>query len=231
MLVGMFEGFSDDSKVAIYAAHAESRRLGSPATGPEHLLLGIVTTAPGPATIFAGTGVTPAEVERLIAIVGPALPERPDRWSANGTRVLEMALRERLALEDRLTEVEHVALAVTNEEAEDSAQIVRQLGSSLTELRIGLLSRLGHAGTEPAPAWPGSVADRRESANYAVGLPTPEEVAVAGFAPDADAEVIDVSYTQPDHAVVQVGFPGNAPSYYLNIFQHHDGWRTERPAG
>ena len=68
----------------VYPAYVESRRLGAPAAGSEHLLLGIVTTAPGPATIFAGTRVTPAEVERLIAIVGPALPERPVRWSQVG---------------------------------------------------------------------------------------------------------------------------------------------------
>jgi len=152
----MFEGFSDSAKVAIYAAHAESRRLGAPAAGSEHLLLGIVTTAPGrPATVFAGTRVTPAEIEPLIAIVGPALPERsPIRWSRSGARVLEMALRERLALGDRLTEVEHVALAVTNVDAEGSFQIMRQLGSSLAELRTGLLRSLGHAGTDLGPAWP-----------------------------------------------------------------------------
>ena len=53
---------------------------------------------------------------------------------------------------------------------------------------------------------------------------------VAAFARDAHAEVINVIYTQPDQAVVQVGFPGNGPYYWLNIFRHHDGgWRTERP--
>lgn len=155
MLAGVFEGFSDDAKGAIYAAHAESRCLGGSATGAEHLLLGIVTTAPGPATIFAEAGATPAEVERLIAIVGPALPERsPIRWSRSDSRVLEMALRERLALGDRLTGVEHVALAVTNENAEESFHVM-QLGSSLTELRAGILRSLGHVGAEPAPAWPG----------------------------------------------------------------------------
>ena len=156
MLMRMFEGFSDNAKVAIYAAYVESRRLGAPAAGSEHLLLGIVTTAPGPATIFAGSRVTRAEVERLIAIVGPALPERPVRWSwsRSGARVLEGALRERLALGDRLIEVEHVALAVTNVDAEGSFQIMRQLGSSPAELRTGLLRSLGHVGTEPAPAWP-----------------------------------------------------------------------------
>ncbi len=95
--------------------------------------------------------------------------------------------------------------------------------------RAGLLRSLG-AGTELAPPWPGSVADRRESAKYAVGLATPEEVAVAGFAPDAHAEVIDVSYGSPNHAVVQVGFPDKSAYYWLNIFRHRDGgWRTERP--
>jgi hypothetical protein len=138
--------------------------------------------------------------------------------------------RERLALGDRLTEVEHVALAVTSVDAEGSFQIMQQLPSSPAELRTGLLRSLGHAGTELAPAWPGSVTDRRESTNNAVGRPTPEEVAVAALAPDAHAEVINVSYAQPNHAVVQVGFHGNGPCYWLNIFRHHDGgWRTERP--
>ncbi len=30
MLMRMFEGFSDNAKVAIYAAYVESRRLGAP---------------------------------------------------------------------------------------------------------------------------------------------------------------------------------------------------------
>jgi hypothetical protein len=39
-----------------------------------------------------------------------------------------------------------------------------------------------------------------------------------------------VGYTQPDHAVVQIGFPGKGAYYWLNIFRHHDGsWRGERP--
>jgi hypothetical protein len=80
MLAGAFWGLSDDAKGAICAAYAKSRRLGCRPSPARRLLLGIVTTALGPARLFAGIGETPAEVERLVTIVEPAVPERPDRW-------------------------------------------------------------------------------------------------------------------------------------------------------
>jgi hypothetical protein len=63
------------------------------------------------------------------------------------------------------------------------------------------------------------------------GAATPEEVALSGFAAEAEAHVVDVRYEQPDHAVVQIGFPDEAASYWMNVFRHGDGWRQDMPTG
>jgi hypothetical protein len=60
---------------------------------------------------------------------------------------------------------------------------------------------------------------------------TPEEVVLSGFAAEAGAYVVDVRYEQPDHAVVQVGFPDKTACYWMNVFRYNDGWRLDMPAG
>ena len=226
----MFEGFSDAAKAAIKAAQTQSRWLGALATGPEHLLLGVLTTSPGVASVFADLGVTAAHLEGFVADAEPVpLKQRPDGFTPTRRRVLEMSLRERLALGDPVIEVEHLALALTNEGCEEIAGMVRSLGTSPAELRVGLLARLGHTGSEPTPAWPGSTPSTSDSGSR--GCSTPSEVALRGFAPEALAYIVDVRYEQDDHAVVQVGFPGKAAYYYLNIYQHEDDWRLEIPEG
>ena len=230
MLIGVFEGFSDAAKAAIEAARMWSHRLGVSATRPEHLLLGVLTTSPGVATAFADFGITAAHLERLVADAQPVpLKRRSDRFTPTSTRVLEMSLRERLALGDPVIEVEHLALALTNEGCKEIAGMVRSLGTSRAELRVGLLARLGHTGSEPTSAWPGSTPSASDSGPR--GCSAPNEVALRGFAPDAQAHIVNVRYQQADHAVVQVGFPGKAAYYYLSIFRHQDGWRLEIPEG
>jgi ATP-dependent Clp protease ATP-binding subunit ClpC len=231
MLMSVFEGFSDAAKVAIEAAHRHSHRLGAVATGPEHLLLGVLTTTSGVAVFFAELGVTPGRVESFIFGIAEAVPvkERGDQWSPAARRALEMSLRERLALEDFVIDVEHLALALINENCDETARIMRELPASPPDLRRGLLVRLGHRGTEPAPDWPGRARSSLESNSGACA--TPDEVALRGFAPKDQAHIVNLRYEQADHAIVQVGFPGGGPCYILNIYLHDDGWRLERPDG
>ena len=70
-----------------------------------------------------------------------------------------------------------------------------------------------------------------EGFGEAGGCSTPNEVALRGFAPEGQARIVDVRYKEPDHAIVQVGFPGKKAYYYLNIFRLDDGWRLEMPDG
>ena len=59
---------------------------------------------------------------------------------------------------------------------------------------------------------------------------TPEQVALAGFSPDAHAEVVGVQYGSDDVATVEVGFPGQGPHYYLQIHRWGENdWRHEKP--
>jgi Clp amino terminal domain, pathogenicity island component len=60
---------------------------------------------------------------------------------------------------------------------------------------------------------------------------TPEEAALGAFAPEEGAQVVGVRYDQPDHAVVQIGFPGKSAFYFVGLFLHEDGWSMEAPAG
>lgn len=175
MLMSVFEGLSDAAKTAIEAAHTQARRLGAPATGPEHLLLGVLTTSPGVATVFADLGVTAAHLERPVAAGAEAVPltQRPDRFTPAGRRTLEMSLRERLALGDP-----------------DIGAY--EWGSGLLHSERGCAARL-------RPRSPGPHRRRR--------------------------------HEQADHAVVQVGFPGQDAYYYLNVFRHEDGWRLQIPEG
>jgi len=230
MLMSVFEGFSDAAKAAIKASHMQSCRLGAPATGPEHLLLGVLTTSPSTATVFADLCVTAAHLERSVAASEAILlNERPDRFTLATKQALEMSLRERLALGDPVVEVEHLALAIINEGCDEIAGMVRNLGTSPAELRAGLLARLGHTGTEPTPEWPDATRATPESEPR--GSSTPDEVALRGFPPEHHAYIVDVRYKHPDHAVVQVGFPGKEAFYWLNIFLHDGGWRLEIPDG
>ncbi len=59
---------------------------------------------------------------------------------------------------------------------------------------------------------------------------SPEEVALAGFSPDAYAEIVGVKYGSDDVATVEVGFLGNGPHYFLQIHRWGEGdWRHEKP--
>jgi hypothetical protein len=59
--------------------------------------------------------------------------------------------------------------------------------------------------------------------------PTPEELALEGFSPDAHAEVVGVYYGSDDVVSVEVGFPGNGPHIFRQIHRWgEDDWRHEK---
>ncbi len=226
----MFEGFSDAAKAAIYAAHEESHRLGASETGAGHLLLGILMTSPRTAGLLDGQGVTVEAVELALCgdrEVAPA-GRRTDRWSASALNALEMSLRERLALGDPAIEVEHLTLAVVNENCSESARILADLGASPEVIRIRVLAFVRRP-RQPSPVWVGEGGPSSGPA-AAAGCATPSEATLRGFAPDAQAHIVDVAYPEPDHAVVQVGFRQGQPFYFLNFYRHEDGWSLERRA-
>ena len=231
MLVSVFEGFSDEAKAAIFAAHSAARRLGARDTGSEHLLLGIVTTDSPTAAVLAELGLTAANVEGVIIERPgpPAADQHLDRWTPACLPVFATCLANRLALGDALIGVGYLAVAIADERYGEAAPILADLlGTSIPDVRATFLSHLGYPSwNEPDPTRPPS----RPDGFKAGGLADPKEVALQGFAPEAHAYIAETRYKEPDHAVVKVGFPEQNAFYFLHIFRHDDGWRTEIPKG
>jgi ATP-dependent Clp protease ATP-binding subunit ClpA len=68
----MFERFTARAREVVSAARDEATRLGHQYVGTEHLLLGLLTSSPGPAApVLADAGLHPEDVRReVIRLVG-----------------------------------------------------------------------------------------------------------------------------------------------------------------
>jgi hypothetical protein len=226
MLVGVFEGFNEEARAAIYAAQAGSRRLGASAAGSEHLLLGVMAVDSVASRTLGSLGVGGAsEVERAVARrAGTSIAEDASvRWTRTCLPIFETCLRNRIDHGGGPIGVEYLAMALTYERYGDAAGILADLsGLELADMRAGLMQGLGIGSwNEPSTSLVGGP-------HLAEGCTTPEEVALRGFRPEDGAYVVGARYEEPDHAVVQVGFPGKAAFYWLNIYRQKDGWRLER---
>ena len=130
----MFESFDDHARKVVVNAQEEARLLNHNYIGTEHLLLGLIvvddTTA---ARILASLNVTyEASRERVIEIVGlGALPCPISHlpFTPRGKKVLELSLREALALEDRYINTGHILLGLLlQDEASVAIKVFKNLG-------------------------------------------------------------------------------------------------------
>jgi len=228
MLVGVFEGFNEEARAAIYAAQAGSHRLGASAAGSEHLLLGVMAVDSVASRTLGSLGVGASEVERAVARrAGTSIVEDASvRWTQTCLPIFETCLCNRIDHGGGPIGVEYLTIALTCPRYGDAARILADLsGLELAALRAGLMHGLGIG------SWNEPSSSLADTPDLAGGCATPEEVALRGFGPDDGAYVVGVRYEQPVHAVVQVGFPGKGPCYGLNIYRHNDGWRLEIPEG
>jgi len=225
MLVGVFEGFNEEARAAIYGAQAGSRRLGAPAAGSEHLLLGVMAVDSLASRALGSMGVVASEVERAVARrARKSIAEDASvRWTRTCLPIFETCLRNRIDHGGGPIGVEYLTIALTYERYGDAAGILADLsGLELADMRAGLMQGLGIGSwNEPSSSLAGGP-------DLGEGCTTPEEVALRGFRPEDGAYVVGARYEEPDHAVVQVGFPGKAAFYWLNIYRHNDAWRLER---
>ncbi len=123
----MFNRFSAAARTAVTAAVEQAQRRGDRHVGTEHLLLGLLTTAPTSFTEAFGADATAAQsaldamdLEALsaVGITGPvAVGEAPRGvgqvpFSAGAKDVLRRTLAEAVRRHDRRLEPVHVALAL-----------------------------------------------------------------------------------------------------------------------
>jgi ATP-dependent Clp protease ATP-binding subunit ClpC len=137
----MFESFNADARRVVVLAAREAHRLNHHYIGTEHLLLGLTlgddTTA---ARELTSRGITyEACREQVLEIIGlgqesRSLEQLP--FTPRGKKVLELSLREALALEDRYINTGHILLGLLRQdEGSVAIHVLKNLGISIDGIR------------------------------------------------------------------------------------------------
>ena len=145
----MFERFSDDARQAVAFASDEARELGHGRIGTEHLLLGLLRgedTTAGETLAALGIRIDAVRAEVVTRVAGreaphtgPAAAQPP--FTPRAKKVLELSLREALALGRNEIDTEHVLLGLARENAGIASRILDDLGAGAERIRAETLAR------------------------------------------------------------------------------------------
>ena len=144
---GMFQRFTDRARRVVVLAEEEARLLRHNAVGPEHLLLGLLHEGEGVAArALESLGVTREavrqQVEQIIG-AGQQAPGGHVLFAPRAKKVLELSLREAMALGHNYVGTEHILLAMLREGDSVAAQALTGLGIGHAQVRervLGLLA-------------------------------------------------------------------------------------------
>jgi ATP-dependent Clp protease ATP-binding subunit ClpC len=151
----MFERFTERARQAVVLAQDEARLLRHNSIGTEHLLLGLLGDRDAVAAqVLANLGVTSEGVRAQVARTvgqGRKAPEGPIPFASRSKKVLELSLREALALGHNSIGTEHILLGLVQVTDGLGAGILLDLGIDAEKIHDGLarvLPRIGgRAGT------------------------------------------------------------------------------------
>ncbi len=149
----MFERFTDRARKVMALANQEAQRFNHEYIGTEHILLGLVKEGSGVgANVLKALSVdlrkVRLEVEKLVK-QGPEmvtmgkLPQTP-----RAKKVIEYAIEEARNLNHNYVGTEHLLLGLLREHDGVAAQVLRNLGLKLEEVREEVLNLLGASGEE-----------------------------------------------------------------------------------
>jgi ATP-dependent Clp protease ATP-binding subunit ClpA len=133
---------TSEARRAIQYAREEAKRLGQPAVGTEHILLGILRCEQSHAVKALGTlGVTLERTRACLQTTMPGVPltdegeVRDDGVSAHGRRILEGSLREALKRGEGYIGVEHLLLALLADSRNGAVQTLEELRTTPAQIR------------------------------------------------------------------------------------------------
>ena len=145
----MYEHFTDRARKVMQLANQEAQRLNHEYIGTEHILLGLVMEGSGVgATVLRNLGIdlrkVRREVERLVracpdAIKIGKLPQTP-----RAKKAVEYAIEEARGLNHNYVGSEHLLQGLLREAEGVGAQVLLNLGLSLTGVREEVVNLLGH---------------------------------------------------------------------------------------
>jgi transposase-like protein len=145
-----------EAKLSIQFARQEAKRLGQPAIGTEHILLGILRCEQSHAVRALGAlGVTYRAVSDCLCTTMPGLPSdepRGERVSEQARRILDGSLREALKHGDEYVGVEHLLLALLADTRNGAVQTLESLHATPTRIRAELEREWPEIPAPPSPA-------------------------------------------------------------------------------
>jgi ATP-dependent Clp protease ATP-binding subunit ClpA len=162
----MFERFTQPSRRVVVLAQEEARLLDHNYIGTEHILLGLIHEGEGVAArAIASLGLTLAMARFQVTDMigrGQQTPSGHIPFTPRAKTVLELSLREALALKDDYIGTEHILLGLIREADGVGAQILNRIAPLLVvreavlELALAEASEAseGEQGRRVAVEWP-----------------------------------------------------------------------------
>jgi ATP-dependent Clp protease ATP-binding subunit ClpC len=152
----VFERFTERARQVVVLAQDEARSFKHNYIGTEHVLLGLLREEEGiAARTLASMGMTlegaRAEVESIVGIGESEVTSGQIPFTPRAKKVLELALREALAMGHNHIGTEHVLLGLLREEDAVAVQILRAAGLAPERVREEVVLMLG-SGPGPGPA-------------------------------------------------------------------------------
>jgi ATP-dependent Clp protease ATP-binding subunit ClpC len=145
----MFERFTDQARRVVTLAQEEARMLRHNRIGTEHLLLGLIQVDDGVAAqALESLGISLAAVrEQVEETIGQGRWAPPVNipYAPQAKKVLDMSLREALALGHHTIGTEHILLGLIRDGEGPAAQVLDTLGADLSGVRQQVLRLLQDA--------------------------------------------------------------------------------------
>jgi ATP-dependent Clp protease ATP-binding subunit ClpC len=162
----LFERFTERARQVVVLAQDEARLLKHNYIGTEHILLGLLREEEGlAARVLGSLDITVEEVRAQIArVIGQG--DEPVRtgqipFTPRAKKVLELALKEALALNHKYIGTEHVLLGLVRESEGVAARILLDFDVDAEKVRKAIIRMLGGA-QPPPPGDPGLQQEIRE---------------------------------------------------------------------
>jgi ATP-dependent Clp protease ATP-binding subunit ClpC len=150
----MFERFTERARQAIVLAQEEARALKHTYIGTEHILLGLLSEGEGEAAlVLESISVTYEEArDAVLRIAGlgdeGGMKQLP--FTPRAKRILELALREALALGHNYIGTEHLLLAIVRENEGVAAKILLDMEATPDKVRNEVIRRSAEKAAEKA---------------------------------------------------------------------------------
>ena len=142
----MFERFTEGARRVVAVASNEGRRLDHDYIGTEHLLLGLVLDDGVAGQVLASAGVElEAARAAVVELVGRGDGARKGNvpFTPRAKKLLELSLREALALGDHYIGTEHLLLGMLHEGEGVGCQVLDALGVAPGAVEAQVRTRLG----------------------------------------------------------------------------------------